>query len=250
MQPSLCSRRSRVAVWWRNLQWTSAQPLLIVAGTALYDAFHWGLICPPGLITSTWPGLVSEERDNSKPNTFWRSASPLVSRSTSWQPSGSRTPRYLWNLPHLATNLPLISALYPLSSTIWGLSSARPRHRPFPTPPCGCLYHITGPKREAMTTCIQKSLAAGIIRLSSSPARAGFLFLEKKDKSFCPCINHQGLNAITVKNRYPLTLTSSAFNLLQGANIFSMLDLCNAYHFVWIREGNEWNTAFNTPTGH
>lgn len=181
MQPSLCSRRSRVAVWWPNLQWTSAQPLSIVAGTALYDGFHWGLICTPGLITSTWPGLVSEGRDNSEPNTFWRSASPC-SRSTSWQPSGSRTPLYLWKLPHWLTSLPLISALSPLSSTIWGQSSARPRHRPCPTPPCGYLYHITGPKREVMTTCIQKSLATGIICLSSSPARAGFLFLE----SFCP----------------------------------------------------------------
>lgn len=28
------------------------------------------------------------------------------------------------------------------------------------------------------------------------------------------------------------------------------LDLCNAYHLVRIREGNEWKTAFNTPTGH
>lgn len=29
-----------------------------------------------------------------------------------------------------------------------------------------------------------------------------------------------------------------------------MLDLCNAYHLVWIHERDEWKTAFNTPTGH
>lgn len=41
---------------------------------------------------------------------------------------------------------------------------------------------------------------------------------------------------------------SSAFELLQGATVFTKLDLCNAYHLVQIREGDEW--AFNTSTGH
>lgn len=43
---------------------------------------------------------------------------------------------------------------------------------------------------------------------------------------------------------------SSAFELLEGASIFTKLDLRNAYHPVRIHEGDEWRTAFNTPTGH
>ncbi len=43
---------------------------------------------------------------------------------------------------------------------------------------------------------------------------------------------------------------SSAFERLQGASIFTKLDLRNAYHLVRIREGDEWKTAFNTPRGH
>ncbi len=54
----------------------------------------------------------------------------------------------------------------------------------------------------------------------------------------------------TVKNSHPLPLMSSAFELLQGATIFTKLDLRNAYHLVRIRKGDEWKTAFNTPTGH
>ncbi len=43
---------------------------------------------------------------------------------------------------------------------------------------------------------------------------------------------------------------SSAFERLQGASIFTKLDLRNAYHLVRIREGDEWKTAFNIPRGH
>lgn len=32
--------------------------------------------------------------------------------------------------------------------------------------------------------------------------------------------------------------------------MFTKLDLRNAYHLVHIREGDECNKAFNTPTGH
>ena len=97
---------------------------------------------------------------------------------------------------------------------------------------------------------INDSLAAGIIRPSSSPAGAGFFFVGKKDGSLRPCIDYRGLNEITVKNRYPLPLLSSAFELLQGSTVFTKLDLRNAYHLVRVREGDEWKTAFNTPTGH
>lgn len=43
---------------------------------------------------------------------------------------------------------------------------------------------------------------------------------------------------------------TSAFDLIQGATIFTKLDLRNAYHLVRIKEGDVWKTAFNTPTGH
>lgn len=43
---------------------------------------------------------------------------------------------------------------------------------------------------------------------------------------------------------------SSAFEQLQQAKIFTKLDLRNAYHLVRIREGDEWKTGFNTPSGH
>lgn len=71
--------------------------------------------------------------------------------------------------------------------------------------------------------------------------------MEKRNKSLRPCIDYRGLNDITVKNRYPLPLISSASELLQGAMVFTKHDLHNANHLVRIQEGDEWKTAFNTP---
>ncbi|KAL0172527.1 hypothetical protein M9458_032838, partial [Cirrhinus mrigala] len=138
-------------------------------------------------------------------------------------------------------------------------ASSLPPHRPYDraidllpgtSPPKGHLYSLSGPEWEAIEKYINDSLLAGIIRPSSSPAGAGFFFVEKKDGSLRPCIDYRGLNDITVKNSHPLPLMSSPFELLRGATIFTKLDLRNAYHLVRIREGDEWKTAFNTPTGH
>ncbi len=138
-------------------------------------------------------------------------------------------------------------------------AASLPPHRPYDcaiellpgtSPSKGKLYSLSAPEREAMKKYISDSLASGFIRPSSSPAGAGFFFVGKKDGSLRPCIDYRGLNSITVKNTYPLPLMSSAFERLQGASIFTKLDLRNAYHLVRIREGDEWKTAFNTPRGH
>jgi len=109
---------------------------------------------------------------------------------------------------------------------------------------------MSGPERQAMKDYIEASLKAGLIRPYSSPAGAGFFFVNKKDGSLRPCIDYMPLNDITVKNRYPLPLMSSVFDQLQQAKVFPKLDLHNVYHLVRIREGEEWKTGFKTPSGH
>ncbi|KAJ8343397.1 hypothetical protein SKAU_G00307260 [Synaphobranchus kaupii] len=43
---------------------------------------------------------------------------------------------------------------------------------------------------------------------------------------------------------------NSAFERLQGAVVFSKLDLRNGYNLVRMCEGDEWRTVFNTHNGH
>lgn len=71
--------------------------------------------------------------------------------------------------------------------------------------------------------------------------------MAEKDKTLT---EYRGLNQITVKIKYPLHPSNSVFKLLQGASVFTKLNLRNPYHVVRIREGDEWKMAFNTRLGH
>jgi hypothetical protein len=50
----------------------------------------------------------------------------------------------------------------------------------------------------------QDLLDKGFIRPSSSPWGYPTLFVPKKDKEICLCVDYQPLNAVTIKNKYPL----------------------------------------------
>ncbi len=100
-------------------------------------------------------------------------------------------------------------------------------------PPRGRIFSFSSPECAAMDNYIEEALAAGVIR----PAGAGFFFVGKKDGGLRPCIDYRGLNKIGIWNRYPLRLMATAFELLQGASIFTKLDLRNSYHLWRIRQG-------------
>ena len=53
---------------------------------------------------------------------------------------------------------------------------------------------------------IMNNLGNDFIQLFTSPASAPILFVKKKDGMLHLCIDYQGLNAVTIKNYYPLPL--------------------------------------------
>ncbi len=116
--------------------------------------------------------------------------------------------------------------------------------------PKGKIYPLSLPEQKAMEEYIEEALKQGYIRPSTSPAASSFFFVAKKDRGLRPCIDYQALKNITVKFRYPLPLVPAALEHLRGATIFTKLDLRSAYNLIRIREGDEWKTAFVTPTGH
>ncbi|EUC60435.1 Transposon Tf2-1 polyprotein, putative [Rhizoctonia solani AG-3 Rhs1AP] len=117
-------------------------------------------------------------------------------------------------------------------------------------PPFGPIYSMTPVESTELKNYLDEHLAKGSIRHSKSPAGAPVMFVKKSDGSLRLCVDYRKLNAITVKNRYPLPLQQDLVEKLQGAKIYTKLDLRWGYNNVRIREGDEWKTAFRTKYGH
>ncbi|KAI2644628.1 Transposon Tf2-6 polyprotein [Labeo rohita] len=116
-------------------------------------------------------------------------------------------------------------------------ASQLPPHRPWDcvidlvpnaSLPKGRIYPLSLPESKAMEEYIREALNGGLH----------------------PCIDYRVLNHHTIKFRYPFPLIPAALEQLRSAVIFTKLDLCSAYNLIRIRRGDEWKTAFVTPTGH
>ena len=85
-----------------------------------------------------------------------------------------------------------------------------------------------------------------LIRVSKSPFGAAVFFVQKKDGSLRLVTNYWALNAVTIKNRYPLPLISELLDQLSGASIFSKIDLTAGYNQVRVANNDIPKTAFRT----
>jgi hypothetical protein len=104
-------------------------------------------------------------------------------------------------------------------------------------------------------------LNKGFIRPNSSPWGCPVLFVVKKDKCLRLCVDYRPLNAVTIKNKYPLPCIDILFDQLvgaqvfskidqlAGAQVFSKIDLRSSYHQIKIRNEDIPKTAFSTRYG-
>ena len=63
------------------------------------------------------------------------------------------------------------------------------------------------------------------------------------------CVDYRPLNAVTIKNKYPLLCTDILFDQLAGAKVFSKIDLRSGYHQIKIRPDDIPKTTFSTRYG-
>ena len=76
------------------------------------------------------------------------------------------------------------------------------------------------------------------------------LFVKKKDGSMRMCIDYRQLNKVTIRNKYLIPHIDDLFDQLQGASVFSKIDLRSGYHQLKVRADDIPKTDFRTSYGH
>jgi len=106
------------------------------------------------------------------------------------------------------------------------------------------VYPLSASKQKELDAFQKENLDSGRIRPSKSPMAAPVFFVKKKDGGLRLVQDYRALNAMTVKNKYPLPLIPELIAKLCGAKYFTKLDVRWGFNNVRIREGDEWKAAF------
>jgi hypothetical protein len=116
-------------------------------------------------------------------------------------------------------------------------------------PPYGPLYGMSQNELKVLRKYLQENLGKGFIRASRSPAASPVIFVKKPGGGLRFCVDYRGLNAVTIKNRYPLPLIRETLERLAKAKFYTKLDIIAAFNRLRIAKGDEWMTAFRTRYG-
>jgi hypothetical protein len=121
--------------------------------------------------------------------------------------------------------------------------------QPGMAPIAKALYKMSSIELADLKIQLQDLLDKGFIHQSSSLWCCVTLFIPKKDKELRLCVDYRPLNAVTIKNKYPLPCIDILFDQLAGAQVFSKIDLRSSYHQIRIRDEDIPKTTFSMRYG-
>jgi hypothetical protein len=110
-------------------------------------------------------------------------------------------------------------------------------------------YRMAEVELKLLKVELDSLLEKGFIRPSASPWGSPALFVPKKDGTQRLCVDYRALNAVTIKNKYPLPRIDDLMDQLRQAKYFSKIDLRSGYHQMKIRPEDIHKTAFVTRYG-
>ena len=89
----------------------------------------------------------------------------------------------------------------------------------------------------------------GIIRASTSPWASPIVLVRKKSGKIRPCVDYRRLNAVTIKDAFPLPRITDCLDAVADATMFSCFDVTSGYHQIPVKESDVPKTAFCTKYG-
>ncbi len=110
-------------------------------------------------------------------------------------------------------------------------------------------YRIPESRKEFVRAELQRLEELGIIRPSTSPFSSPIVLVKKKDGSLRFCVDYRKLNAITIKDVYPLPRIDDLLSHLVFNGWFSTFDANNGFWQIPVRKKDRAKTAFTTPYG-
>ncbi|XP_029162889.1 uncharacterized protein LOC114934371 [Nylanderia fulva] len=104
-------------------------------------------------------------------------------------------------------------------------------------------------EKEKVTAHINEWLDKGIIQPSLSEYASPVVLVKKGTGETRLCVDYRQLNKKIIKDRYPLPLIDDQLDALQGASIFSTIDLKNGFFHVPMEKESRKYTSFVVPDG-
>ena len=182
-------------------------------------------------ITSPTPSVSAVSTINASPRPFVPSSSPAINKileqhADLFQPHTSLPPLRDEELQHKICLTP----------------DAQPPARP--------PYRLSWSEKEELHRQLQDLLKKGLITPSSSPFASPVLLVRKPDATFRLCVDYRLLNKSTIRDRFPIPNARDLFDRLQGASVFTKMDLASGFWQLRLHPDSEAATAFSTPDGH
>ncbi len=112
--------------------------------------------------------------------------------------------------------------------------------------PWDSLYNMTREKLLVLHKTLTELLNKQFIWVSNSSAAVSVLFIQKSEDELQFCVNYCGLNWITQKDRYLLSLIYETLWNIEQAQWYIKLNVIAAFHKIQIITEDEWKTAFHT----